>query len=44
MKMMFGMSYWLTLKGWLDPMIDIYFWLTKPRPRAAAHGAKAKQA
>jgi sulfide:quinone oxidoreductase len=42
MKMMFGMSYWLTLKGWLDPMIDIYFWLTKPR--ATAHGAKAKQA
>jgi sulfide:quinone oxidoreductase len=44
MKVMFGLSYWLTLKGWLDPMIDLFFMLTKPRARAAAHGPKPKQA
>ena len=43
MKMMFGWSYWLTLSGWLDPMIAIFFWLTKPRPRTASAGAKARQ-
>ena len=44
MKVMFGWSYWLTLSGWLDPMIDMFFWLTKPRSRAAAHSPKPKQA
>jgi sulfide:quinone oxidoreductase len=34
MKMMFGWSYWMTLSGWFDPMIDLFFWFTKPRPQA----------
>jgi sulfide:quinone oxidoreductase len=44
MKLMFGWSYWLSLNGWLDPMIEVYFWLTKPRPRQAAHASKTQQA
>jgi len=44
MKIMFGWSYWLTLSGWLDPMIEIFFWMTKPRPRPAARPSKAQQA
>ena len=44
MKVMFGLSYWLTLKGWLDPMIDIFFMLTKPRSRAPARDREPKQA
>jgi sulfide:quinone oxidoreductase len=43
MKTMFGWSYWWTLSGLLDPMLDIYFWLTKPRARAAMKGAKTQQ-
>jgi sulfide:quinone oxidoreductase len=35
-KIMVGRSYWWTLSGWLDPMMDLMFWLTKPRPRAVA--------
>lgn len=42
MKMMFGWSYWMTLGGLLDWMIDFFFWLTKPRPRAAAKISKIK--
>jgi sulfide:quinone oxidoreductase len=34
-KIMVGWSYWWTLSGWLDPMMDFMFWLTKPRPRTA---------
>jgi sulfide:quinone oxidoreductase len=42
MKMMFGWSYWMTLSGWLDPAIDLFFWLTKPRPRSERGGARAE--
>lgn len=44
MKMMFGWTYWLTLSGLLDPMLDLYFMFTKPRPRAALKSAEIKQA
>jgi len=40
MKMMFGRIYWLSLRGWLDPVFDVYFKLTEPRPpkdRSAPH-------
>jgi sulfide:quinone oxidoreductase len=40
MKMMFGWSYWMMLGGWLDPMIDLFFWFTKPHPRTQGAGAK----
>jgi sulfide:quinone oxidoreductase len=43
MKVMFGRSYWMTLGGLMDPMIDLYFMLSKPRPRPAAGGAKTQQ-
>lgn len=42
MKMMFGWSYWMMLSGWLDPMVDLFFWLTKPPPRTHEPGAKAR--
>jgi len=42
MKMMFGWSYWMMLSGWLDPMIDLFFWSTKPRPRSGASSAQAQ--
>ena len=44
MKMMFGWTYWLTLSGLLDPMLDLYFMITKPRPRAALGRSEIKQA
>lgn len=34
MKMMFGRIYWLSLRGWLEPMFDVYFKLTEPKPHA----------
>ncbi len=33
-KMMFGRIYWLSLRGWLEPMFDVYFKLTAPKPAA----------
>ena len=32
MKMMFARIYWLSLRGWLEPMFTVYFWLTEPEP------------
>jgi sulfide:quinone oxidoreductase len=32
MKVMFGRLYWLELRGRLDPVIDLYFKLTEPKP------------
>ena len=43
MKMMFGWTYWLTLSGLLDPMLDVYFMLTKPRSRTALRNPKIQQ-
>lgn len=36
MKFLIGKFYWLSLRGIFNPMFDVYFALTKPRPRAAA--------
>ena len=44
MKMMFGWTYWLTLSGLLDPMLDLYFLFTKPRRRTALKRPEIKQA
>jgi sulfide:quinone oxidoreductase len=30
MKMMFARIYWISLRGWLEPMFDVYFKLTEP--------------
>jgi len=35
MKMMFGRIYWLSLRGLLEPMFDVYFKLTEPKPPKA---------
>jgi len=43
MKIMFGRFYWITLSGLLDPMLDIFFMLTKPRPRAAPRHPEVQQ-
>ncbi len=32
MKMAFARLYWLELRGWLDPVIDVYFRMTAPKP------------
>ncbi len=32
MKMMFARIYWLSLRGWLEPMFTVYFKLTEPKP------------
>lgn len=32
MKMMFGRVYWYSLRGWLEPMFEVYFRLTEPKP------------
>ena len=32
MKVMFARLYWLELRGWLDPVIDVYFRMTAPKP------------
>jgi sulfide:quinone oxidoreductase len=32
MKMAFSRLYWLELRGWLDPVIDVYFRMTAPKP------------
>lgn len=32
MKMMFARVYWYSLRGWLEPMFDVYFRLTEPKP------------
>ncbi len=32
MKMMFGRIYWLSLRGVLEPMFDVFFKLTAPKP------------
>jgi sulfide:quinone oxidoreductase len=44
MKVMFGWFYWITLSGLFDPMLDVYFWLTKPPSRAAVKDSKPQQA
>lgn len=31
MKMAFARLYWVSLRGPLDPVLDSYFWLTRPR-------------
>ena len=42
MKMMFARIYWLSLRGWLEPMFNVYFKLTEPKPTkpvgSHAHG------
>ena len=30
MKMAFARLYWISLRGWLDPVFDVYFRLTRP--------------
>lgn len=35
MKMMMGRMYWLSLRGWLEPMFDAYFSITRPEWLAA---------
>jgi sulfide:quinone oxidoreductase len=32
MKMTFARIYWLSLRGWLEPMFAVYFKLTEPKP------------
>ena len=32
MKMAFARFYWISLRGWLEPMFTVYFKLTEPRP------------
>ncbi|MGA7670563.1 MAG: FAD/NAD(P)-binding oxidoreductase [Nitrolancea sp.] len=32
MKMMFGRIYWISLRGLLEPMFDVFFKLTAPKP------------
>ncbi len=46
MKMMFARIYWLSLRGWLEPMFAVYFKLTepKPAPKAQATSGGAQQA
>jgi sulfide:quinone oxidoreductase len=44
MKIMFGWFYWITLSGLLDPMLDLFFMLTKPPSRPAVKGSKTQQA
>ncbi len=46
MKMMFARIYWLSLRGWLEPMFAVYFALTepKPAPKASAPSGGAQQA
>lgn len=39
MKMMFGRLYWLSLRGWLEPMFNVYFKLTEPKPPGGKHAA-----
>ena len=43
MKVMFGWFYWITLSGLLDPMLDIFFMLTKPRLRPTMEVSKVRQ-
>jgi sulfide:quinone oxidoreductase len=42
MKMTFARLYWLSLRGWLEPMFNVYFKLTEPKPTkpvgSHAHG------
>jgi sulfide:quinone oxidoreductase len=40
MKMMFARMYWLSLRGWLEPMFAVYFKVTEPKP-APAQGRPA---
>ncbi len=35
MKAMMARIYWMSLRGWLDPLFDLYFWSTTP-PKPAA--------
>jgi sulfide:quinone oxidoreductase len=46
MKMMMARMYWLSLRGWLEPVFDWYFARTDPdkRPRAAGPGDEARPA
>jgi sulfide:quinone oxidoreductase len=32
MKMAMAKIYWLSLRGVLEPIFDVYFWLTRPKP------------
>ena len=43
MKVMFGWFYWIALSGLLDPMLDIFFMLTKPRLRPTMEVSKVRQ-
>lgn len=42
MKIMMGWFYWISLSGILDPMFDLYFWMSKP-PRRAVRANKKVQ-
>jgi sulfide:quinone oxidoreductase len=44
MKMAFARLYWASLRGWLDPVFDVYFRLTAPRPPSTAQAASARLA
>ena len=33
LKMMWGRLYWVSVKGLLEPMFDVYFKLTETKPR-----------
>ena len=44
MKFLFGKVYWLTLRGWLEPVFDAYFAVTDPaRAARAGRGGQDRQ-
>ena len=43
MKIMMGYFYWISLSGILDPMFEVYFAMTKPKPRPELSSAKVRQ-
>lgn len=44
MKIVFRWMYWMTLSGLLDPMLDLFFLLTRPPSRPPMKGSKTQQA
>jgi sulfide:quinone oxidoreductase len=42
MKMTFARVYWLSLRGWLEPMFSAYFRLTRPKPALRASAGQSE--
>lgn len=40
MKAMMARIYWMSLRGWLDPLFDLYFWSTAPPTPTAGKPAE----